>query len=105
MGLQNIKERVTVGFEQRREMMLILVFYAESYSLYLAELLHLGKEYPLGYTYFQPRLHKAFASKAHLTDETEIRECIKRAEFVKKGRHNPSADAWIELIAGGQSRS
>ncbi|KAH8815950.1 NADH-ubiquinone oxidoreductase complex 1/LYR family protein [Xylogone sp. PMI_703] len=49
------------------------------------ELLFLGRDYPLGYSYFRPRLHKAFASKAHLTDENEIREAIKRAEFVKKG--------------------
>ncbi|KAF2087169.1 hypothetical protein K490DRAFT_42903 [Saccharata proteae CBS 121410] len=51
------------------------------------ELLYLGREYPLGYDYFQPRLHKAFASQAGLTDETEIRKGIERAEYVKKGRY------------------
>ena len=44
----------------------------------------MGKSYPLGYSYFRPRLHKAFASKAHLTDEDEIRKGIKQAEYVKK---------------------
>ena len=50
----------------------------------IAELLNLGKEYPLGYTYFQSRLHKAFASQARLQDETEIRRAIERAEYVRK---------------------
>lgn len=49
------------------------------------ELLNLGKEYPLGYSYFRPRLHKAFKSQANLVDEAEIKKGIERAEFVKKG--------------------
>ena len=49
------------------------------------ELLYLGREYPLGYSYFKPRLHKAFASQAGLKDEEEIKKGIERAEFVKKG--------------------
>lgn len=48
------------------------------------ELLNLGKDYPLGYQYFQPRLHKAFSSQARLRDEVEIRKGIERAEYVKK---------------------
>ncbi|KAF2096764.1 hypothetical protein NA57DRAFT_78357 [Rhizodiscina lignyota] len=48
------------------------------------ELLYLGREYPLGYDYFRPRLHKAFSSQAGLKDEEAIRQGIKRAEFVKK---------------------
>jgi hypothetical protein len=44
----------------------------------------MGKSYPLGYSYFQPRLHHAFASQAHLTDEEQIRQGIMRAEYVKK---------------------
>jgi hypothetical protein len=47
--------------------------------------LDIGRHYPLGYTYFRERLHKAFASQAHLTDEAKIEEGIKRADFVKKG--------------------
>jgi len=70
----------------------------EAYTLSPAELLHLGKEYPLGYSYFQPRLQKAFASKAHLTDETEIRECIKRAEFVKKGIHRSPGHMMVTIV-------
>jgi len=50
----------------------------------MLELLEMGKSYPLGYQYFQTRLHKAFASQAHLTDEAQIREGIKRGEYVKK---------------------
>ena len=49
------------------------------------ELLYLGREYPLGYDYFRPRLHKAFASQASLRDEQKIKEAIERAEYVKKG--------------------
>ena len=49
------------------------------------ELLNLGKNYPCGYTYFQKRLHKAFASQAGLENEDDIQKGIERAEFVKKG--------------------
>ena len=38
----------------------------------------------LGYKYFQTRLHQAFASRASLQDEKEIREGIERAEYVRK---------------------
>jgi hypothetical protein len=51
-------------------------------------MLNLGKGYPLGYVYFQKRLHKAFSSQAGLTDEAEIKKGIERAEFVKKGSSN-----------------
>lgn len=54
-------------------------------SSHLKELLWLGREYPLGYTYFRDRLHRAFAGQAHLQDEEQIRKGIARAEFVKKG--------------------
>ncbi|EKV07154.1 LYR family protein [Penicillium digitatum PHI26] len=49
------------------------------------ELLFLGREYPLGYQYFRDRLHRAFTSQTHITDEEQIRKGIARAEFVKKG--------------------
>ncbi|KAF2219865.1 NADH-ubiquinone oxidoreductase complex 1/LYR family protein [Elsinoe ampelina] len=48
------------------------------------ELLYLGRDYPRGFDYFRPRLHKAFASQASITDEEQIRKGIERAEFVKK---------------------
>lgn len=48
------------------------------------ELLYLGREYPLGYSFFRPRLHKAFMSRAAERDEDKIRSGIKQAEFVKK---------------------
>ncbi|KXL44513.1 hypothetical protein M433DRAFT_4964 [Acidomyces richmondensis BFW] len=50
------------------------------------ELLFLGREYPLGYRYFQPRLHNAFMAKAGLQDEEQIRKAIDRAKYVKKGK-------------------
>lgn len=52
---------------------------------HLVELLHLGREYPLGYDYFQPRLHQAFMSRAAERDEDKIRAGIAHAEYVKKG--------------------
>ncbi|KAG8426703.1 hypothetical protein J3459_007879 [Metarhizium acridum] len=48
------------------------------------ELLYLGREYPLGYRYFQPRLHKAFMSRAAERNEDKIRAGIAQAEYVKK---------------------
>lgn len=50
-----------------------------------AELLCLGREYPLGYEYFRPRLHRAFMGKAGLRSEDEIRKGLAAAEYVKKG--------------------
>ena len=44
----------------------------------------MGREYPLGYDYFRPRLHKAFSAKAHIQDEGEIRKGIEQAEYVTK---------------------
>ena len=46
----------------------------------------MGREYPHGYDYFRTRLHKAFASQQHLTDEEQIKNGIKRAEYVKRGK-------------------
>ncbi|TKA27083.1 hypothetical protein B0A54_17027 [Friedmanniomyces endolithicus] len=43
------------------------------------QLLYLGRDYPLGYDYFRPRLHKAFMAKAGLQDEEEIRKGIEQA--------------------------
>jgi hypothetical protein len=51
------------------------------------ELLYLGREYPLGYNYFRPRLHRAFLAKAGERDEDKIRKGIEQAEYVKKGEH------------------
>lgn len=57
----------------------------------------------MGYDYFRPRLHKAFASKAGLEDEDAIRNGIKQAEYVKKGMHRecdvpPPKDVLISEI-------
>ncbi|KAI0997448.1 hypothetical protein K3495_g10737 [Podosphaera aphanis] len=48
------------------------------------ELLHLGREYPLGYSYFRTRLHDAFMQNSSLQDENAIQHALNRAEFVKK---------------------
>lgn len=61
-----------------------------------SELLHLGRDYPLGYEVFRARLHGAFSSRARVQDEGEIRRGIERAEFVKKGR--------LKLSEGGEVR-
>jgi hypothetical protein len=53
----------------------------------------MGREYPLGYDYFRPRLHKAFSAKAHIEDEAEIRKGIEQAEYVRKG-------AWFNYSIG-----
>ncbi|RDA90950.1 hypothetical protein CP533_3083 [Ophiocordyceps camponoti-saundersi (nom. inval.)] len=49
------------------------------------ELLHVGREYPLGFDYFRPRLHKAFMSRADERNEAKIISYIGQAEYVKKG--------------------
>ncbi|KAL8983840.1 MAG: hypothetical protein Q9205_002040 [Flavoplaca limonia] len=48
------------------------------------ELLHFGRAYPLGYRYFQTRLHRAFTSQKDLVNESDIKKGIARAEYVKK---------------------
>lgn len=64
----------------------------------------MGREYPLGYDYFRPRLHKAFSAKAHLQDEAEIRKGLEQAEYVKKGmifsfiHAFDSRSAWLTLV-------
>ncbi|KAF4976194.1 hypothetical protein FZEAL_7113 [Fusarium zealandicum] len=57
---------------------------ASSLTSRVIELLFLGREYPLGFDYFRPRLHKAFISKAAERDEDKIRQGIAQAEYVKK---------------------
>ncbi|RSM08644.1 hypothetical protein CEP52_004639 [Fusarium oligoseptatum] len=58
--------------------------YRLAYTHTSVELLYLGREYPLGFDYFRPRLHKAFISKAAERDEDKIRQGIAQAEYVKK---------------------
>jgi len=48
------------------------------------ELLNLGQNYPLGYSYFRTRLHAAFWKNRNLEDGEEVEKGIRRAEFVKK---------------------
>ncbi|KAF2738203.1 LYR motif-containing protein 5A [Polyplosphaeria fusca] len=48
------------------------------------ELLYMGREYPQGYDFFKTRLHKAFISQQHLSDEEEIKKRLQRADFVRK---------------------
>ncbi|KAI1110945.1 complex 1 protein [Nemania sp. NC0429] len=49
------------------------------------ELLYLGKDYPLGFSYFRPRLHRAFMANAQMRSEDDIKRGIERADFVRKG--------------------
>merc|ERR1739848_718070 len=49
-------------------------------------LLWLGRDWPepQGFAWFQPKLKKAFASNAELTDHDSIQKCIDRGKFVEK---------------------
>lgn len=46
--------------------------------------MHLGKDYPLGWDYFQPRLKAAFMKNRDVTDPAKIEELIARGNFVVK---------------------
>ncbi|KAL1919535.1 uncharacterized protein VTP21DRAFT_2228 [Calcarisporiella thermophila] len=49
------------------------------------DLVHLGREYPLGYeSYFRPRLKDAFMKKRNITDEAEIKKGLAFGEYIKK---------------------
>ncbi len=56
------------------------------------ELLFLGRDYPQGYGFFRSRLHKAFMSKADVTNEDEIRQGIAHADYVRKGKRYGSRE-------------
>ncbi|RHZ52956.1 hypothetical protein Glove_454g1 [Diversispora epigaea] len=47
-------------------------------------LLFLGREYPLGYSYFYPKLKNAFMKNRNLTNEDEIKKAIDSGEYVIK---------------------
>ncbi|MCJ1442769.1 MAG: hypothetical protein MMC23_003266 [Stictis urceolatum] len=70
------------------------------HALISAELLNLGRDYPLGYPYFRSRLHRAFAGQAGLRNEDAIRKGIQRAEFVKKGASKLQPSASICYLFG-----
>ncbi|KAI9890856.1 MAG: hypothetical protein M1814_003495 [Vezdaea aestivalis] len=53
-------------------------------QLTIVELLYLGRDYPLGYEYFRPRLREAFGKNKALVRDEEIEKAIERAEYVKK---------------------
>lgn len=47
-------------------------------------MLYLGRDYPLGYNYFRERLKKSFMKNRAETDPEQIKQLIKRGEFVIK---------------------
>ncbi|RIB17658.1 hypothetical protein C2G38_2087727 [Gigaspora rosea] len=47
-------------------------------------LLFIGREYPLGYSYFRPRLKKAFLKNRDLKNEDDIKKAIETGEYVYK---------------------
>lgn len=51
-----------------------------------AELLFLGREYPLGYAYFRDKVRGGFRGRRGVEDEGEIQKGIAMAEYVKKGK-------------------
>jgi hypothetical protein len=64
------------------------------------ELLYLGRDYPKGFDYFRPRLHRAFMAKASLTDEEEIKKGIAQADFVRKGKQSVCLDTHSSIGGG-----
>lgn len=44
----------------------------------------MGKDYPAGASWFRTRLHKAFSRNKAVEDPKEIKNLVKRAEFVVK---------------------
>jgi len=44
----------------------------------------LGRDYPVGGTYFRDRCHAVFVKNKGVTDPTEIKQLIARGEFVVK---------------------
>ena len=48
-------------------------------------MLSLGRDYPLGFSYYRNRLHQAFSARAALTDEDEITKALRQARSVQKG--------------------
>ena len=49
-----------------------------------SQLLHMGREYPLGYDYFRSRLKNAFLKNRDVTDPGEVEKLIARGEYVVK---------------------
>lgn len=70
----------------------------------IPELLYLGRDYPAGYQFFRPRLHKAFMANAGLRDEDKIKDGIRRADFVRKGPYTKLPRTRL-VTRGGNSRA
>ncbi|KAK3930323.1 Electron transfer flavoprotein regulatory factor 1 [Frankliniella fusca] len=47
-------------------------------------LIYLGREYPLGWDYFRPRLKTAFMKNKDVTDPEKINQLIARGQYVVK---------------------
>lgn len=48
----------------------------------MLQLLHMGRDYPQGYDFFRSRLKKAFQRNSDISDPEQIRNLVKRGEFV-----------------------
>ncbi|XP_057307352.1 LYR motif-containing protein 5A-like [Hydractinia symbiolongicarpus] len=48
------------------------------------QLLYYGKDYPLGYDYFKPKLKTAFMKNRDVTDPVKIEELIERGNYIVK---------------------
>ncbi len=46
--------------------------------------MYLGREYPLGWDYFRPRLKTAFLKNKDVSDPEKIKQLIARGEYVVK---------------------
>ncbi|KAK9472539.1 uncharacterized protein V1510DRAFT_417036 [Dipodascopsis tothii] len=48
------------------------------------ELLYMGRDYPQGYVFFRDRLHRAFKSKAGLTDHAQIERQLAFTDYIER---------------------
>ncbi|KAK9380851.1 uncharacterized protein V2V93DRAFT_240223 [Kockiozyma suomiensis] len=48
------------------------------------QLLYMGREYPRGYQFFRDRLHSGFMNNANITDDKQIEQKLRFAEFLEK---------------------
>ena len=48
----------------------------------MVQLLFLGREYPLGYDYFQPKCKRAFMGKRALTEEADVKKAVEFGEYI-----------------------
>ena len=54
------------------------------FKYFFLQLVYLGRDYPLGWDYFRPRLKAAFLKNREVTDPEKIEQLIARGNYVVK---------------------